>query len=156
AESQHRPLDAVARLEDLEAGGAQRPSENGPRHLAVVDDEHPPRAHDGGSGFFCQLRTSVRASSRGGSARSADPRSKATLGMPKTTELGSSCAMVRPPARLSARSPSTPSDPMPVKITPADSRGQVSAQERKSSSADGRWPRRAGGPASRRSRPPAS
>ena len=107
AQGGQRALGAVARLQHLEAGAAQGAGEDGPRHLAVV---HHQDARGSRAPPFSQARTSVRARSRGGSATSAAPFSRATRGMPKTTELASSCTRVRPPALRRASSPSTPSD----------------------------------------------
>ncbi len=42
AQRRHRPLGAVARLQHLEAGAAQGAGEDRPRHLAVIDHQHPP------------------------------------------------------------------------------------------------------------------
>ena len=42
----------------------------------------------------------------------------ASAGMPKITEVASSCAMTRPPAALMAFAPFAPSLPMPVRTTP--------------------------------------
>ena len=68
------------------------------------------------------------------------------FGMPKTAELASSCAIVSPPARRTAPSPSAPSRPMPVSTTATPRARALAAMLRSSTSADGRC-----GPARRRS-----
>ena len=77
-------------------------------------------------------------------ARAAGPRRRrrvamASLGMPKTTHVASSCAIVCAPARLISSSPSAPSSPMPVRITPTALAPAASATERNSTSTLGRW-----------------
>ena len=70
-----------------------------------------------------------RGAASAGAPRSARARgrarrrcSAAALGMPKTAELASSCAIVRPPARRTSPSPAAPSRPMPVSTTATPSR----------------------------------
>ena len=53
-----------------------------------------------------------------GSMSSTAPRSMAARGMPKTTDVASSWAIVAAPARLISSRPSAPSSPMPVIRTP--------------------------------------
>ena len=83
--------------------------------------------------------------SRVGPRISSAPRSAAALGIPKTAELASSCAIVSPPARRTSPSPSAPSRPMPVSTTATPSAPALVAMLRSRTSADGRC-----GPASPR------
>ena len=71
-----------------------------------------------------RLRAASMASAMAGSGRtcSAAPSSIASRGMPKTTQVASSCAMVRAPAWRILSSPCAPSAPMPVSSTPTASR----------------------------------
>src|SRR5579859_4394014 len=75
----------------------------------------------------------------GGSTWSTTPRLMAAAGMPKTTELASSWAIVVPPARLSALRPTAPSSPIPVNTTPMAVRPYSRATEANRCVADGRW-----------------
>jgi MFS family permease len=60
----------------------------------------------------------AEAISSSDSTFSAPPSLIASLGMPKTTQLFSSCAMLRAPACFISSMPRAPSSPMPVRITP--------------------------------------
>src|SRR5262249_52044898 len=80
----------------------------------VVDDENS-RRHVCLPAVFGRVRdASVGAISPSGRTRSAAPREMASLGIPKTTEEASSCAIVKPRARRIASKPSAPSRPIPV------------------------------------------
>ncbi len=68
----------------------------------------------------------------------AAPRSIASLGMPKTTQLSSSCATVTAPARRISRRPVAPSSPMPVIRMPSAFAPAQRAAARNSTSTDGR------------------
>lgn len=63
----------------------------------------------------------------------------ASLGMPKTTQLASSCAMVRAPASRISSMPCAPSLPIPVMMTPTAFDPIDFATERNSTSTLGRW-----------------
>ena len=52
-----------------------------------------------------------------GQISSAKPASTTALGIPYTTQVASSCAMLKPPAALIFFIPSNPSQPIPVIIT---------------------------------------
>ena len=75
------------------------------------------------------------AISSSGATRSTHPSSMAARGMPKTMQVFSSQAMVRPPCSLISRSPKAPSLPMPVSTMPtapspkAPGRGAVKAKK---------------------------
>src|ERR1035437_1869533 len=69
---------------------------------------------------------------------SAAPRRIASLGMPNTTDVASSWAIVLPPARRMARRPSAPSLPIPVRRQAAQSAPSSCAREAKRTSTDGR------------------
>ena len=69
---------------------------------------------------------------------STPPRLIASLGMPNTTQLSSSCATVCAPALRISSSPAAPSSPMPVMITPSALAPAHLATERNSTSTDGR------------------
>src|SRR2546425_9766932 len=70
----------------------------------------------------------------------ANPFRMAARGMLLTTQLSSLCAAVCPPAALIAPSPSAPSSPMPVMITPTAAAPYSCATEWNRTSAEGRWP----------------
>ena len=72
-------------------------------------------AQDLSPGRAAQMAAAMELS---GSTWQAAPRSMAILGIPKTTELASSCAMVWAPADLIFFNPCAPSEPIPVRITP--------------------------------------
>src|SRR6185369_1170088 len=59
-----------------------------------------------------------RASLSGGKAAQASPASSTARGMPHTAQLASSWARTEPPLATSRAAPSTPSRPIPVRITP--------------------------------------
>jgi hypothetical protein len=82
-----------------------------------------------------------------GSTSSTPPAAMASLGMPKTTQVSSFCAMVRAPLSCSSFMPRAPSSPMPVRMMASASRPAQSAAERNSTSTDGLW-RLTGGPSS--------
>ena len=65
------------------------------------------------------------------------PRRIASLGMPKTTHVLSSWAMVRAPRRRISSRPSAPSAPIPVSSTPTACRPAHSAKDRNSTSTEG-------------------
>ncbi len=62
----------------------------------------------------------------------------ATLGMPNTTQLASSWAMVAAPASRIWSRPLAPSPPMPVRMTPRALRPAARATELNMTSTDGR------------------
>ncbi|KAG1304503.1 hypothetical protein G6F62_015703 [Rhizopus arrhizus] len=63
----------------------------------------------------------------------------ASRGMPNTTQLASSCAIVWAPARCIASMPAAPSLPMPVKMTPMAFLPAAMAAELNNTSTEGRW-----------------
>src|SRR5258706_7001319 len=73
-----------------------------------------------------------------GTTLSTPPSLIASLGMPKTTQLASSCARVRAPASCISNRPRAPSSPIPVMITPSAFLPACLATERKSASTEGR------------------
>src|SRR5579863_644823 len=83
--------------------------------------------------------SAVSAIPRNGTTAVTASRAIASLGIPKTTQLASSWAMVRAPAlRISSR-PCAPSLPMPVMMTPTACDATDFATERKSTSTLGLW-----------------
>src|SRR6266404_810735 len=81
-----------------------------------------------GSGDLDNERTSCAA-----------PRRMASLGMPKTTQLASSWAIVNASACFISRRPSAPSSPMPVIKMPTALAPAACATERNNTLTLGRW-----------------
>jgi hypothetical protein len=69
----------------------------------------------------------------------AAPMSMAALGMPKTTQLASSCATFQLPASRITFIACAPSAPMPVSMTPSALGPITRAADWKSTSTDGLW-----------------
>src|SRR2546428_5785199 len=114
------PLDPAAQLE----AGGPRHGPPGPGHDA------PPE-----TSF-----TSAAASASRGRIWSASPAATAAPGMPNTTDVSSSWATVRPPASLTARSPATPSCPIPLRMTATVPDPKARATDSKRNVAEGRKP----------------
>ena len=70
-------------------------------------------------------RTIVAAIISSGTTVSTRPAAMASLGMPKTTQLASSCAMAKQPPRFSMRKPAVPSFPIPVRMAAMARPGKV-------------------------------
>src|SRR5205823_14821565 len=83
-----------------------------------------------------------------GRIRSATPVRIAALGMPAYSALTSSCTITVPPRRLTARTPSAPSSPLPESTTAMAPAPPLSASEAKSTPADRRVNRTRSLPAS--------
>ena len=93
-----------------------------------------------------RLRSTMAAgSSSSDSTRAAASRRIASLGMPNTTQLASSWAIVSAPASRISLSPRAPSSPMPVMMIPRAFAPAHFAAERNNTSTEGRW-RFTGGP----------
>ena len=73
-----------------------------------------------------------------GATSSTPPAAIASRGIPNTTQLASSCAIVYAPESCISRKPSAPSLPMPVRITPMALLPAFCAADRKSTSTEGR------------------
>lgn len=88
------------------------------------------------------VRSQIRIISSGifskGDTMSTHPVAIATFGIPNTTDVFSSCAMVCPPFCLMVAKPFAPSFPMPVRTTPITFGPNISATEISVGSADGR------------------
>ena len=126
--------DAVERRQEervlmLARAGCRSPRRRGPRPGRARASRREP------------LRGAASAAARrcgSGSRMSSAPCSAAALGIPKTAELASSCAIVSPPARRTSPSPAAPSLPMPVSTTATPSAPAPVATLRSRTSADGR------------------
>ena len=86
-----------------------------------------------------ELAEGCDAMSCRGSTHCAAPIATASPGMPHTTLVSSSCAMVGLPASRISRRPRAPSLPMPVSSTPMALRPAFCATERNSTSTEGLW-----------------
>src|SRR5665213_2691979 len=86
----------------------------------------------------CRAPRIASATDSSGTTRSTAPRRMACLGMPKTTQLASSWAIVVAPADFIFFIPCAPSEPIPVRITPIAFGPAASATELNSTSTDGR------------------
>src|SRR6185437_800427 len=75
-----------------------------------------------------------------GTVACVKPAATAAAGIPYTTQLSSSWASTWPPARRIARSPSTPSSPIPVRTTATHAPPHTSATDSKRTDPDGRKP----------------
>ena len=74
-----------------------------------------------------------------GSTSCTAPAAMASRGMPKTTQLASSCATFQLPASRIRRIALAPSAPMPVSMTPSACGPTTRAADSNSTSTDGLW-----------------
>src|SRR5690348_10837208 len=125
------------------AGLLHEPSQHHPREDRVIAQQHRP-AHCSSPVVIRSRRRFLvhplmqSATCESGNTTSIAPRATASFGIPYTTHVASSCATVAAPAAFIAASPSAPSSPIPVRITPSASPPTCSATERNSTSALGR------------------
>src|ERR1051326_4199457 len=95
-------------------------------------------AHSSSFFFFSKCVNASPESRSNGATEQTPPRSSASFGIPNTTEVSSSWAMVNAPDLRISSIPSAPSQPMPVMITPTACFPATRATERNRTSALGR------------------